>query len=79
MSTHLATRVIQKLQGRPLVIFAAGGGAEAISTLQCLPGCSHVLFDAGVPYSREAVRDLIGYRLKTRDLGDGRRVGGARA
>lgn len=77
MHNDMASAVLQKLEGRPLVIYAAGGGAEAIGDLQARDHCSRVLLDAQVPYSREAVRDLVGRVLRHTVLPDGRRVGGA--
>lgn len=83
MSKDLARLAIQNLterpflSGRPLVIYAAGGGAEALSDLQSQPGCSRVLVDGAVPYSRRAVRDLIGRELRSVTLPDGTRKGGA--
>lgn len=77
MTPDIAALAVQLLRDRPLVIYAAGGGAEAISLLQETPNCGKVLVDAGVPYSRQAVRDLVGRELQTTKLPDGRRVGGA--
>lgn len=77
MSNDIASQILAARQGRPLVIYAAGGGAEAAAALQGLPHCSKVLVDAGVPYSRDAVLDLIGYKLETRTLPNGCRIGGA--
>ncbi len=60
----------------PTVIYAAGGGAEAAAVLQRTIGCTNVLMDAGSPYSREAVTQVVGQRMQTR-MENGVRVGGA--
>ena len=42
------------------VVYVAGGGAQALSWLACVPGASGTLLDARVPYSRDAMIELLG-------------------
>mmetsp|Transcript_8468 Transcript_8468/g.27668 ORF Transcript_8468/g.27668 Transcript_8468/m.27668 type:complete len:456 (+) Transcript_8468:75-1442(+) len=42
------------------VIFVTGGGSQALSWLTCVPGASSTLLDAHIPYSRDAMVDLLG-------------------
>lgn len=77
MKDNLAAQAIKFLVNRPLVIHAAGGGAEAAADLQAQNGCSRILMEGGVPYARRAVRDHVGRELRTQTLADGSRFGGA--
>jgi len=46
--------------GRRLVLTSSGGGAGAIARLVATPGASAVVLEAGVPYARAAVDELLG-------------------
>ncbi|KAK9839540.1 hypothetical protein WJX81_008400 [Elliptochloris bilobata] len=42
------------------VFYAAGGGAQALSWLLAVPGASHTVLDARVPYAPAAMAELLG-------------------
>ncbi|MFM7845004.1 MAG: hypothetical protein ACKPEY_12340 [Planctomycetota bacterium] len=48
--------------GRPLVLIVTGGGSLAISRLLTVPGASHTILEALVPYSSESLTNLLGKR-----------------
>lgn len=61
MTNAPAAAVIAR--GRPLAMALAGGGARALAFLQGTPGCSRVLVDAFIPYSKSALDLFMGQPL----------------
>lgn len=55
-----ASQIFNGAQRNIFTIYASGGGIQSLSWLLTVPGASRSIMNAGVPYSRGAMNDLLG-------------------